>query len=317
MEQRGYTLVPLRLYFKEGWAKVELGAGRGKTHEDRRDHIAERETRREMDRAMGGPGGNSRSIPVWAGVATPCQAYPATRGRPRGGSPELGTFVRAMFDRVKLVEDLADCSGAVLAPRGTVISAESIAEARDHAPPASALQLAETLLSDDLELPCASEVHRPLFGRCGAREAVEGVLRAIASPSRWWTSSGRPREQPLLYRHASSPRRWAARVLLAAVVRAARSTTWPRRRCSTTSGCATCRRACSDRRDSPRGGARHRVAAHPLLGAYQLARVLGRPPGGGGGAGATTGATGRATPASRAAVARPPTWWRWRAPSAP
>jgi SsrA-binding protein len=52
VEQRGYTLVPTSLYFKDGWAKVELGLGRGKTHEDRRDHIAERESRREMDRAM-------------------------------------------------------------------------------------------------------------------------------------------------------------------------------------------------------------------------------------------------------------------------
>jgi SsrA-binding protein len=52
IEQRGYTLVPLRIYFKEGWAKVELGLARGRAHEDRRDAIAERETRREMDRAM-------------------------------------------------------------------------------------------------------------------------------------------------------------------------------------------------------------------------------------------------------------------------
>ncbi len=52
VEQRGYTLVPLQLYFKDGWAKVELGLGRGRTHEDRRDAIAERESKREMDRAM-------------------------------------------------------------------------------------------------------------------------------------------------------------------------------------------------------------------------------------------------------------------------
>lgn len=52
IEQRGYTLIPLQLYFKGGWAKVELGLGRGRTHEDRRDAIAERETKREMDRAM-------------------------------------------------------------------------------------------------------------------------------------------------------------------------------------------------------------------------------------------------------------------------
>jgi SsrA-binding protein len=52
VEQRGYTLVPLQLYFKGGWAKVELGLGRGRTHEDRRDAIAERESKREMDKAI-------------------------------------------------------------------------------------------------------------------------------------------------------------------------------------------------------------------------------------------------------------------------
>jgi SsrA-binding protein len=52
VEQRGMTLVPLSVYFKDGWAKVDLGLGRGKTHEDRRDTIAERESRREMDRAL-------------------------------------------------------------------------------------------------------------------------------------------------------------------------------------------------------------------------------------------------------------------------
>jgi SsrA-binding protein len=53
VEQRGYTLVPLRLYFKDGWAKVELGLARGRAHEDRRGAIAERESKREMDRALG------------------------------------------------------------------------------------------------------------------------------------------------------------------------------------------------------------------------------------------------------------------------
>ena len=52
VEQRGYTLVPLALYFKAGWAKVELGLAKGRTHEDRRGAIAERETKREIDRAM-------------------------------------------------------------------------------------------------------------------------------------------------------------------------------------------------------------------------------------------------------------------------
>jgi len=52
VEQRGYALVPLQIYFKQGWAKVELALAKGRKHEDRRDAIAERETKREMDRAM-------------------------------------------------------------------------------------------------------------------------------------------------------------------------------------------------------------------------------------------------------------------------
>jgi SsrA-binding protein len=52
VRERGYSIIPLLLYFKNGRAKVELGLCRGKTHEDRRQDIKERETRREMDRAM-------------------------------------------------------------------------------------------------------------------------------------------------------------------------------------------------------------------------------------------------------------------------
>ena len=52
VRERGYSIVPLVLYFKKGKAKVQLGLVRGKTHEDRREDIKERDTRREMDRAM-------------------------------------------------------------------------------------------------------------------------------------------------------------------------------------------------------------------------------------------------------------------------
>ena len=52
VRERGYSIIPLLLYFKNGRAKVELGLCRGKNHEDRRQDIKERETKREMDRAM-------------------------------------------------------------------------------------------------------------------------------------------------------------------------------------------------------------------------------------------------------------------------
>ena len=46
--ERGLTLVPLRLYFKKGRAKVELGLARGKKLHDKRAAIRERDERREM-----------------------------------------------------------------------------------------------------------------------------------------------------------------------------------------------------------------------------------------------------------------------------
>ena len=50
--ERGLTLVPLELYFKDGRAKVEIGLARGKQKGDKRRAIREREVKREMDRAI-------------------------------------------------------------------------------------------------------------------------------------------------------------------------------------------------------------------------------------------------------------------------
>ena len=52
-EQRGLTLVPLRLYFKRGRAKVELALVRGKRDYDRRHDMARRDAERAIDRALG------------------------------------------------------------------------------------------------------------------------------------------------------------------------------------------------------------------------------------------------------------------------
>jgi SsrA-binding protein len=53
-QKAGYALIPLSLYFKDGRVKVELGVCKGKTGVDKRDDIAEREAKREMDRARRG-----------------------------------------------------------------------------------------------------------------------------------------------------------------------------------------------------------------------------------------------------------------------
>jgi SsrA-binding protein len=51
LAEKGLTLVPLQVYFKDGNAKVELGLAKGKTTVDKRHSLREKEHAREMDRA--------------------------------------------------------------------------------------------------------------------------------------------------------------------------------------------------------------------------------------------------------------------------
>lgn len=52
VDERGLTLVPLRLYFRNGKAKLEFAVGRGKKTHDKRHAIKERDQKREIDRAL-------------------------------------------------------------------------------------------------------------------------------------------------------------------------------------------------------------------------------------------------------------------------
>ena len=52
VRQKGYTLIPLRVYFSRNHAKVEIGLCRGKRQYDKREAIAERDAKREIERAM-------------------------------------------------------------------------------------------------------------------------------------------------------------------------------------------------------------------------------------------------------------------------
>ncbi len=52
VEQKGYTLVPLKLYWKGGRVKCEIALAKGKATHDKRDTIKEREGKREVERAM-------------------------------------------------------------------------------------------------------------------------------------------------------------------------------------------------------------------------------------------------------------------------
>ncbi len=53
LQEKGLTLIPLRIYLKDSRAKVELGLARGKKLYDKRQTLRERDDRRQIDRAMG------------------------------------------------------------------------------------------------------------------------------------------------------------------------------------------------------------------------------------------------------------------------
>jgi len=52
IRERGYTIVPTQLYLKDGRAKVEIAVARGKRQYDKRAAIADRDSKREIDRAL-------------------------------------------------------------------------------------------------------------------------------------------------------------------------------------------------------------------------------------------------------------------------
>lgn len=52
LAERGLTLIPLQIYFKNGKAKMELGLGRGKSTVDKRHSLKEKEQKREIERAF-------------------------------------------------------------------------------------------------------------------------------------------------------------------------------------------------------------------------------------------------------------------------
>lgn len=52
VEQKGFTIVPLSMYFKNGYAKVLIGLGEGKAAHDKRQTIAKRDAERSIQRAM-------------------------------------------------------------------------------------------------------------------------------------------------------------------------------------------------------------------------------------------------------------------------
>ena len=54
VQQKGYSLIPISLYFKRSFVKVELGIGKGKKLYDKRQDMAKKESERRIERVMKG-----------------------------------------------------------------------------------------------------------------------------------------------------------------------------------------------------------------------------------------------------------------------
>lgn len=52
VEEKGLTLVPLKMYLKNGWVKLDIGLAKGKKLHDKREDMKRREDKRDMERAM-------------------------------------------------------------------------------------------------------------------------------------------------------------------------------------------------------------------------------------------------------------------------
>ncbi len=57
IQQKGYALIPLKIYFKGHYAKVEVGLAKGKKQYEKRETIKEREAKRAIEKAMKSKGG--------------------------------------------------------------------------------------------------------------------------------------------------------------------------------------------------------------------------------------------------------------------
>lgn len=184
-----------------------------------------------------------------------------------------------MFDRLTIVEDLVDCRGQVLAPRGAVISPESIEEAADRAPRLPRRRLSQTGLAADLGLALEAPAYQPLFDRRGARDAVERTLLAVELPEPLVDELLASRdEQPGVYRHALLTAAVSVRVLLTAAGQGRTLTELAAAALLHDLGMRQLPRRLLAHRDRLSPEQVRRIAGHPLLGAYHLARFLGHHP---------------------------------------
>lgn len=184
-----------------------------------------------------------------------------------------------MFDRLTLPDDLVDCRGGVIAPRGTVVSPEAIDEVADRAAVSRRVRLGDTPLAGDLGPPFELAAYRPLFARHGAREAVERTLLSVELPGALVDELLALRdERPTAYLHGVLTAAVSVRVLRAAVGSGRTLAELAAAALLHDLGMRQLPARLLHHRDRLSAEESHRLASHPLLGAYHLAAVLGHHP---------------------------------------
>jgi hypothetical protein len=184
-----------------------------------------------------------------------------------------------MFDRLALPEDLIDCRGRLLARKGFVVSPEVIDDAAASASPEPRQTLAGTPLTLDVTDPLDDPTYVHLFQGPEVRDAIERALLAVKLPAVLF-------EEILAARRAGSPIHRHAFVTAAVAVRMLLSALGEARGISDLAAAALLHdlgmRHLPPRllraQDRLSRADADRIAAHPLVGAYHLARELGRHP---------------------------------------
>jgi hypothetical protein len=184
-----------------------------------------------------------------------------------------------VFDRLILTEELVDVRGDVIAARGVVLSPESIADAAAAARPLPRVPLADTPLAADVAVPLGDRAYRHLFSGEGTRDAVVRAMLAVRLPEVLF-------EEMLALRRCGSPMHGHAFATAAIAVRMLLGIVGEARGVPDLAAAALLHdlgmRHLPARLSRVRERLGHdeaqRVAAHPFLGAYHLARVLGEHP---------------------------------------
>lgn len=184
-----------------------------------------------------------------------------------------------MFDRLILTDELVDCRGEVIAARGVVLSPEAIADAARRAPELPTRALEETPLAGDVEAPLAEDAYRHLFTDEGVRDAVRRALLSVQLPDPLFDELlALKRSASPIHPHAFATAAVAVRMLVSAIGRGRAVPDVAAAALLHDLGMRHLPAGVVARRDKLGRDEVERISAHPLLGAYHLATVLGGHP---------------------------------------